>query len=78
MLCLCMVACVQEIVTSDTLLSSFVPLLVSICSNLAKYPDADLRSAALDFFVYYTVSNFNVRYRMPLISFADPSDLGPH
>jgi hypothetical protein len=43
--------CVQEIVTSDTLLSSFVPLLVSICSNLAKYPDADLRSVTPTLFL---------------------------
>jgi hypothetical protein len=39
---------VQEVVTGDTLLNSFVPLLVSVCSNLAKYPDPDLRSVRED------------------------------
>ena len=36
----------QEILSGDTLLNSFTPLLVAVCSNPVKYADPDLRCSA--------------------------------
>ncbi|WAR15385.1 CND1-like protein [Mya arenaria] len=38
--------CETEVVTGNTLLSAFGPLLAAICSNQQKYPDPELQTAA--------------------------------
>ena len=35
--------CEKELLSGDTLLNHFTPLLVAICSNPTKYQDPDLR-----------------------------------
>jgi len=38
--------CEKEVVTGDTLLKFLAPLILNICSNPAKFPNADLRASA--------------------------------